>query len=360
MKLSQVQMVAGKVHEILVVDADGKSADAIRRASPTGSVVRVAKGIDQALCELQHKPVDLVVVNLQVGDNAGVQLLERIKRAYPATTAVAMSRSQAAEACVEAWRAGASDIVFSPLKVEETRQVIEGSLRKTMVLSQQSARQRRLRTVCKRLNKARHEISQQVDLLCNDLVRAYQDLAQQLNQTQAIADFATAIEGHRGLEGLMRASMEWVLKKLGPVNAAVFLPDSEGNYSLGAYLNLDTAAEEGFIEAIGSTLALQGAAGGVVHLENDQQISDMFGNPGAALRGKTWMAHGCFLRQECLGVLTLFRSNGVPIDASLATLLQAITPVLAEKIAQTMHQHNRISQLERHEDGNDDGNEEAL
>ena len=354
MKLSQVQMVASKVHEILVVDADGKSADAVRRASPSGSVVRIAKGVDQALCELQHKPADLVLVNLQVGDNAGVALLEKIRRTFPATTAVALSRSQAADACVEAWRAGASDILFAPVKVEEARQVIAGSLRKTSVQAQQNARHHRLRTVCKRLNKARHEISQQVDLLCNDLVRAYQDLAQQLNQTQAIADFASALEGHRGLEGLMRATMEWVLKKLGPVNAAVYLPDSEGDYCLGAYLNLDTAAEEGFIEAVGSTLALQAASGGVVHLENDQQISDMFGHPGAALQGRTWLAHGCFLRQECLGTLILFRSNGQPIDASLGALLQAITPVLAEKIAQTMHRHNRISQLEEREDPGED------
>ena len=85
----------------------------------------------------------------------------------------------------------------------------------------------RLRTVCRQLNKARHEISQQVNLLCHDLVKAYQELAEQLNQTQVTGDFASSIGEEVEIETLMRRTMEWVLKKLGPVNAAVFLPDSE-------------------------------------------------------------------------------------------------------------------------------------
>src|SRR5690242_10652412 len=53
----------------------------------------------------------------------------------------------------------------------------------------------RLRLVCRRLNQARHEISQQVDLLCNDLVRAYQEMAQQLNLAQTASEFAQALSG---------------------------------------------------------------------------------------------------------------------------------------------------------------------
>src|SRR5436190_2037010 len=70
-------------------------------------------------------------------------------------------------------------------------------------------RHERLRVVCRRLNKARHEISQQVDLLCNDLVRAYQEMAQQLNVAQNAAEFAQALQGELDVEGVLRKTMEW-------------------------------------------------------------------------------------------------------------------------------------------------------
>jgi DNA-binding response OmpR family regulator len=348
MKLTQVQAAATHAREILVVDADAKTAEVVRRAAPEGAAVRLAKGADQALCELKRQPADVVFVNVQIQDNGGTELLERIRKIYPHVTAVALSRGNSLDACRAALRAGAADILFSPLKVDETRIVLDASLRKSAAQSQIAARHIRLRKVCKRLNKARHEISQQVDLLCNDLVRAYQDLAAQLNQTQALAEFASALESTSGLEGLMRGTLEWVLKRLGPINAAVFLPNSEGEYSLGAYLNLDTPATDPFVEAIGATLAPQAATGGLVHLENDRDVEEIFGPAGKKLLGRTWMAHACFLRRECLGVMVVFRTQGVPLDASTGGLLQAITPVLAERIGMTMHRgsQSRFSEME--------------
>ena len=339
MKFTPSQMQASKTlaREILVVDSDGKSAEIIRKAAPEGATVRVAKGADQALCELKHKPADVVLVNVHVNDNGGTELLAQIRKIYPAVTAVALSRAHSLDACRSALRAGAADILFAPLKLEETRVVIDASLKRSNTQMQLAARHARLRRVCKRLNKARHEISQQVDLLCNDLVRAYQDIASQLNQTQAMTEFSSALDTTGGLEGLMRGTLEWVLKKLGPTNAAVFLPNSQGEYSLGAYLNLDTPAADPFVEAIGSTLAPQAASGGLIHLENDLDIEDVFGNSGKPLLGRTWMAHACFLRKECLAVMVIFRGQGVTMDSSTGALLQAISPLLAERIAHSMH-----------------------
>lgn len=344
MKLSQVQAET-RTWEILVVDGDTHSTEVVRRAAPQPAHIRQAGDVAQALTALQHKPADLVLVNMQIQDNAGSTLVQTIQAQCPAARVVALTRAHNSDTCVGAWRAGAADILFAPLKLEETRGVIGAALGKSIAQQQNTARQRRLRTVCKRLNKARHEISQQVDLLCNDLVRAYQDLAAQLNQTQAITEYASAIEAQTGLEGLMRATMEWVLKKFGPINAAVFLPDSEGNYTLGAYLNLDTPAEDGFIEALSRTLSPQAAAGGLIQLETDVAIDEMFGKEGRALTGRTWLAHGCFAGRECLGVLLLFRNQSVALEAGMASVLQAISPILAEKIGHIMRLHHRLSRL---------------
>jgi DNA-binding response OmpR family regulator len=341
MKVTPAQVQA-KTHacDILVVDADGKSADVIRKAAPDSAAIRSASGSEEALLELRRKPADIVLVNVQIQDNAGAGLLETIRKTYPNVLTIAMSRSHTADACVSAIRAGAGDVLFSPLKLEETRTVIASSIQKSTAHHKQMARHARLRTVCRRLNKARHEISAQVDLLCNDLVRAYQDLASQLNQTQAMGDFAASIEKPSTLEDLMRATLEWILKKLGPINAAVMLPNSENEFSLGAYLNLDTPAADPFIAAIGSTIAPQAASGGLLAIENDREISDLFGPPGDPLHGRNWMAHSCNFRTECLGVLLLFRTQGTPFDPVTGAMLQAIAPILGEQIGKLMQRNH--------------------
>jgi DNA-binding response OmpR family regulator len=329
-----------QVCDILVVDTDGKSAEVIRKAAPESAAIRTATGSEQALLELRKKPADLVLVNVQIQDNGGPALLETIRKSFPAVQAVALSRSHTADACISAIRAGAGDVLFAPLKIEETRSVIASSLEKSASHMKQKARHTRLRTVCRRLNKARHEISAQVDLLCNDLVRAYQDLASQLNQTQAMGDFSASIETQPTLEDLMRSTLEWILKKLGPINAAVMLPNAENEYSLGAYLNLDTPAADPFIAAINETIAPQAASGGLLALENDSELDDMFGAACAPLHGRSWLAHRCLFRNETLGVLIFFRTHGTPFDPATSAMLQAIAPILGEQIGRLMQRRN--------------------
>ena len=41
---------------------------------------------------------------------------------------------------------------------------------------------RRLKTICRELNTARHEITEQVDILSKDLVDAYQNMADQVSE----------------------------------------------------------------------------------------------------------------------------------------------------------------------------------
>ncbi len=190
----------------------------------------------------------------------------------------------------------------------------------------------RLRQVCKQLNKARHEIGQQVDLLCNDLVRAYQEMAQQLNVTQQTGEYCHALGEEIEVEGLLRKTMEFLLRKMGSVNAAVYLPDVERRFALGAYLNLDTEGDAALIHDIGETLVKNAeAAGKIVVIDDDRLLMEMFGVSAKRLSGRSWLAMGCFTQNECLGVVVVFRNQGEAIDAPVRAIVEAIAPVLGGK-----------------------------
>lgn len=346
MKFQASQGQAAKhtgLQEVLVVDSDSRTTETIRLgALEKGLTVRAAASVEQATLEMKRHPADLMIVNMQVGDNAGTQLLARLRELFPQAETIALSRAKTPEICLQAWRAGATDMLLGTMDVQEVKACLDRAVQRRANKDQAQARNRRLRTVCRSLNKARHEISQQVNLLCHDLVKAYQELAEQLNQTQVSGEFAALVGPEVEIETLIRRSMEWLLKKLGPVNAAVFLPDSERNFALGAYLNFDTNADSMLLELVSQTIVAEAAEGASALLvETDQQIKDSFGAEANMLVGRSWLACGAYYQNECLAVIVVFRGQNEPLDPAWPALLESVGPVLAEKISRSIRIYQR-------------------
>ena len=339
--------VSTKAWDVLVVDADPATGELVREGGRRWiRSVRIARSVDEASLEMRTRPADLIVVNVQIDDNEGLALLRKLRKAHPHVEAIALARTKRTEICVDAFRAGASDMLVGPLTVEEVQRTLDNVRSRHADTQRLVERNHRLRHVCKRLNKARHEISQQVDLLCNDLVRAYQEMAQQLNHTQITTEFADLLSHELEVEGILRRTMEWILKKLGPINAAVYLPDADHKFALGAYLNLDTEADAKLIATIADTIvgAAERSASTLLY-SDDQQLSEHFSDP-AQLLGRTWLAGACRTKKESLAVIVLFRRQGEPLDAQLQAQIEAICPLLAEKLEEALELYNRMNPLD--------------
>ncbi|MGN6370989.1 MAG: response regulator [Phycisphaerae bacterium] len=345
--------------DVLVVDTDPGVGELVReQSSGLASRVRVATSVDQAQAEMKSKPADVLLVNMQINDNAGAELIRALRRKYPKTELIAMSRSKRSEVCLDAWRAGATDMILGPVQAEEVQRSLNGVAERRGQIEKLTKRNLRLRQVCKQLNKARHEIGQQVDLLCNDLVRAYQEMAQQLNVTQLTAEYCQAVDEEIEVEGILRKTMEWVLKKIGPINAAVYLPDTDRHFALGAYLNLDTEADALLISDIGETVVKQAeSAGQALSIGDDRSIEHLFGAAGERLKGRTWLSMACNVRRECLAVIVIFRNSGQAIDASVRTMVETMAPALGERIDQALGLYHRMHPYDYEDEAS--GDEEA-
>ena len=341
---------------ILVVDADARTVDVVRDAADAAAQVRHAASVDAARAEMLRHPADLVLVNLQIGDHAGLDLIRSFKRRYAGADIVALSRSRRAESCLEAFRAGAADLLLAPFAPRDIAAALAASVGRRRESSRRRHRQVRLRDICRRLNTARHEISRQVDLLCNDLVRAYQDMAQQLNVTQNAAEFAQSLNGEIDVEGVLRRTMEWILKKLGPVNAAIYLPNGDDQFALGAYLNLDTQADAPLIETVGQTIVKQARSSTALALDDEKVIHELFGEEGDALCGRQWLAVGCNTPRECLGVLVVFRGQSGALESTSELtsqsrrFIEAAAPILAERIEHALGLYQRLHPYEEEAD----------
>jgi response regulator of citrate/malate metabolism len=353
MKSKQSEAVAA--WDVLVVDADPGVGKLIQQQGIAAGQVRTATSIDQATAAMQTKPADVMLVNIQINDptgaNSGVGLIRTLRAKYPHTEMIAVSRVRRSEVCIDAWRAGAADMLIAPLPAADVERSFSGIAERRAHVEKLTKRNGRLRQVCKQLNRARHEISQQVDLLCNDLVKAYQEMAQQLNTTQLAADYCQAIADEIEVEGLLRKTMEWILKKVGPINAAVYLPDSDRRFALGAYLNLDTEADAALISDVGETLVKQAdTVRTVVAIDSDKHLEDLFGHSAARLKARSWLAVGCVAGRECLGVIVVFRNQGQTIDASVRAVIEVMAPILGEKMQEALGLYNRMNPFEEDED----------
>lgn len=345
MKSGQSQSVSASIRDVLVVDADPSTAEAVKcELGGSFQNLRVAHSAEQATLEMQRRPADVLLINVQLADQRGLELLAQWRRVYPKTEVVALSRSPRAEVCLAAWRAGASDMLIQPVDQQSIHTCLNNIMERRTQKQRTEKRQQRLRQACRQLSKARKEIGAQVDLLCHDLVKAYQDMAQQLNQTQLAGDFLSSLGADLDMEAIMRGTMQYMLKKAGPVNAAVFLPDSEKNYVLGAYLDLDTNAETMLVDVISQTLAPHAADHpGIIEFTDDSALHAAFAQP--LLHGRSWMAIASYHRNEPMAVIVAFRSQEEPFAAGARTTLESMAAVLGGKISRLVDIHNRGHQL---------------
>ena len=111
---------------VLVVDDD----ESVRKAccdviARMGSSVVGADSVAGARAILQHRKIDLLLLDLKLPDGGGLTLLEQVKVLYPDTAVVVMTAFATVASAVEAMRIGAGDYLTKPFALEELTTVLE-------------------------------------------------------------------------------------------------------------------------------------------------------------------------------------------------------------------------------------------
>jgi len=293
-------------YRVLVVDPDRALHQLVAAATPQpGRTEVIAAASPQAAAKLlADHPVDLAVIDSDLPDNLGIDFAQKLKRDHRTTHTVLVTHKPSIDAAVAAIRAGATDFIVKPNDPTEFSARLRDAIAKQAEDRKHADRVTRLRNLCHRLNDARLDVSRQVDILCHDLVDAYQELATQLHQvaentrknedaTQAQAEaqrsaasgndastdtptpeeiaslfpdapgqtptvlptpgpvapdvaaaaFTQLTDHELDLENLIRSSLEFLMQQAGPTNAAIFLPSSMDEFSLAGYVNYDCSRD---------------------------------------------------------------------------------------------------------------------
>jgi two-component system response regulator PilR (NtrC family) len=125
------------VATILVVDDERSMREFLEiLLGRLGHTVATADGLAAATARLAGGDVDLVITDLRLGNESGLDVLRAAKAAGPATEVVMVTAFATTENAVQAMKLGAYDYLLKPFKVDELKLVVGKALERRALLAE--------------------------------------------------------------------------------------------------------------------------------------------------------------------------------------------------------------------------------
>ena len=303
--------------------------------SPRRSNCRVFKARDlkEARKILANEAVDVLLADIHLPDGDGMSLITDLHKNQPAATAIVITGHPSMDRAISAIRSGAVDFVPKPFSATHLADRVKKALAHSEQLVKTEKRLSRLREAVRRLNQSRKTVSKKVDLLCNDLIGAYGELAKQLDGVRVREDFRKYLEGARDLEQLLCHSMDWILRQLGYANVAIWLASENNEFHLGAYMKYTIAGEPPLADAMNKGLVPLTMRNGTVHLLPDDAADSLSADEMQFLAGQEILSISAPYLGEPLAAIILFRSADKPFSPTDIETLRVIAPVFSASLA---------------------------
>ncbi len=294
--------------------------------------------------------VDLAVVDHKLPDGSGIDFTHELSAGTKPTTSVVVADNADLDTVTAAMRAGACDFLVGPVGTEQLRPCLDRAMQRRRRDAAVNRRIRRLRRLCRQLNDARVDVSRQVDILCTDLVTAYQELAAQFQNVVQTSEFNGVIKDELDLESLLRKTLEYLVGKAGPANAAIFLPATMDEYSLGGYVNYDCTSESAdmLLEHLADVVAPKLASvEDYVHFTNNRELRQWFDDDAAYLADSEVIGVPCVAGddadRECLAVIVLFRDREQPFTEEALEACSSLGATMGTALEKVIRCHHRAA-----------------
>ena len=114
---------------LLIVDDEKSTRDGLRGALEEEFDVYTAAGAGEALTILKSEPIQLLLTDLRLGGESGMDLLEKSLALPDPPVAIMMTAYGSVDTAVEAMRRGAWHFVTKPLNLDEVEMLLKRALR---------------------------------------------------------------------------------------------------------------------------------------------------------------------------------------------------------------------------------------
>ena len=119
--------------KLLVVDDEKNTREALRKAFEGSFEVYLSYSVESAKNIFQTERMDLVLTDLRLGNESGLDVLKLCQSQVPPTPCVVMTAYGSVESAVEAMRRGAYDYVTKPLDLDRAEMLLQRAVRTVRV-----------------------------------------------------------------------------------------------------------------------------------------------------------------------------------------------------------------------------------
>lgn len=114
---------------VLIVDDEKNTREGLRDALEGDFDVYIAADADGAVATLEAEPVDVMLTDLRLGGDNGMELIERVLKRPKAPLCIMMTAYGSVDTAVEAMKRGAYDFVTKPVNIDRLEMLIRRALR---------------------------------------------------------------------------------------------------------------------------------------------------------------------------------------------------------------------------------------
>ncbi len=301
------------------------------------------------VCEVEHALSRAADADLVVLEGAcALDLWARLEQAHAGIAGIVLRDVVDAPYLARAIRAGVHDVVDAAATPESVGQCLAGAWaraqRRQKALVRERRRVRRLRAVAAHLRGSRRELASQMGDLCGQMAGAVRDLSEQLRTVSMCSELGAILRQELDVEGLLRTTLEYTLRRVGSTNAAIFLPNTLGDYTLGAYVNYDCpkeASESLFADMADAVAPVFDGGEAPIVLRTPAEVAAVLGHASPCLEERAIVALPCRTSGECVGVALFFRDRRTPFSDAHVHTLGLIGSLFAEQMARVIRTHNR-------------------
>lgn len=181
--------------------------------------------------------------------------------------------------------------------------------------------------------------------LGEEAVARKEDMSERLDIVSSVSAYRALVSQELDIEGVLQTSLEFLLSKTGPTNAAVLLAESEVDYALGAYVNFECPRElaDPVLDRLANGVCHHVAEqGDLVKFHDVKEFIEAVGPEAEILQNSDVIAMPCIHEGECLAVVFLFRDMSTPFSEEMAPLLDSLRQVFGEQLAKVIRIHHRL------------------
>lgn len=167
------------------------------------------------------------------------------------------------------------------------------------------------------------------------------------------AEFGVLARLELDVESLLRTTLEYVLHKIGPTNAAVFLPTAGDEFTLGAYVNYDCPKDcvDMLLDHVAASVAPAIESDPTLRVHRgDDALDELMGEHAAWLTGCEAVTFAAEHDGEMLAAVALFRDDRDPFDATTLRRLGVIGDIMAQQLARIIRVHHRHIPMDQWEE----------